>query len=77
MEECRRQAEKDLLASRCYPSFPELKRSIATYFRTKEIQARYAQIPTEEGVLIDLMSNRIVMHYIFRDLDNNQENRWR
>jgi len=35
MEERWRQVEKDLLTSRYYPSFPELNRSIATYFRTK------------------------------------------
>jgi len=35
VEECWRQAEKDLLASRYYPSFPDLKKATATYFRTK------------------------------------------
>jgi len=38
LEECWRQVEKDLLASRYYPSFPELKRTIATYFRTKRFK---------------------------------------
>ncbi len=35
VEECWRQVEKDLLASRYCPSFPDLKKAIATYFRTK------------------------------------------
>jgi len=38
IEECWRQAEKDLLASRYYPSFPYLKKTIATYFRTKRFK---------------------------------------
>jgi transposase len=38
MEECWRQVEKDLLTSRYYPSFPELKKALATYLRTKRFR---------------------------------------
>ena len=35
MEECWRQTDNDLLASRYYPSFPDLKTTIADYLRTR------------------------------------------
>jgi len=35
IEECWRQMDNDLLASRYYPSFPDLKASIAGYIRTR------------------------------------------
>jgi len=35
VEECWRQMDKDLLASRHYPSFPDLTTTIANYLRTK------------------------------------------
>jgi transposase len=35
MEECWRQLDNDLLASRYYPSFPDLKTTIASYLRTR------------------------------------------
>lgn len=37
-EECWRQAENDLLASKYYPSFPNLKNTIAAYFRTRRFK---------------------------------------
>lgn len=38
MEECWRQAENDLIASKYYPSFSNLKSAIATYFRTRRFK---------------------------------------
>jgi len=35
MEECWRQTDNDLLAYRHYPSFPNLKTTIADYLRTR------------------------------------------
>lgn len=38
VEECWRQADKDLLTSRYYPSFLDLKKAVSTYFRTKRFK---------------------------------------
>jgi transposase len=38
VEECWRQGKDDLLVSRYYPKFPNLKSAIANYYRTKRFK---------------------------------------
>ncbi len=38
VEECWRQGKEDLLISKYYPKFPNLKSAIANYYRTKRFK---------------------------------------